>query len=875
MIHPRRTPISSSSPQTAIPFGKYLLIKRLAVGGMAELFLAQEPPGSELVVLKRILPYLSEEPEFVQMFLDEARIAAQLHHPNIVQVYELGKLDNTIFIAMEFVEGVDLRRVVQEENKFGANVPYGVAAAICAQVAEGLDYAHFSKGVDGVPLELIHRDVSPQNVMIGYDGRVKIVDFGIAKAGTYVNRSKPGVIKGKFLYLSPEQVSQDKLDHRADIFALGTMMYEITTGKSPFAKPTTEGILYAIRSEDPSPPHLLKDDYPTELSRIIMRCLAKDRSQRYQRAAEVQADLEAFLESGVIKQSTDISDYIARLMGEEEERTVLHIPIASAAKKDATRAMAPGLTARPGRRITGEGVAAAPDYGSEPEPPTQMARPRELLAQQPQQAAAIDEVDEADAINDSDELDPTGDQPADFEDDAEMSTTIGTVPVGFVPPPPEPGESTVQERSRGRASSPNGTVVARRPTPPIERDTEPRARRPVSSPSRRPLAEAEVDPSSPSISLTQPTSNERVFFEDEGEEEEELGEVDAPDTDERGAESISVTPPTTGQRRRLPEAAAQTPPVTASTTGQRRRLAEEPSESLSEPTVNQRNSRQRQALRQEEPPVDTESGLAELDDDAYPTEGIPAEPEDDESTAGYEQESEESEPRSRWLLVVMVAAVALVIGGLGIFWMLSPGGLGMGESGGPTPPQQILPGAGSETPTDPATPPAQENQAPPEPAPSAGSDAVAAAEGENPPEAAQGQTDPAGAATAGSQDNPAGGTPETGSTAVAANSGASTAAQGADDGAAEAGGTKPDAGEPKPKPSAPVAEVKFSTNFALIKVNGKRVEPNKVLTYPPGKIEVAWWCPPKKKREGSDVKRLKAGRKEPYVYEIRCKKSSR
>ncbi|HVG62594.1 MAG TPA: serine/threonine-protein kinase, partial [Hyalangium sp.] len=196
---------------------------------MAELFLAQEPPKPGLVVLKRILPYLSEETEFVQMFLDEARIAAQLHHPNIVQVYELGKLDNTIFIAMEFVEGVDLRRVVQEEAKFGATVPYGVAAAICAQVAEGLDYAHFSKDVHGVPLELIHRDVSPQNVMVGYNGRVKIVDFGIAKAGTYVNRSKPGVIKGKFLYLSPEQVAQDKLDHRADIFALGTMMYEITT----------------------------------------------------------------------------------------------------------------------------------------------------------------------------------------------------------------------------------------------------------------------------------------------------------------------------------------------------------------------------------------------------------------------------------------------------------------------------------------------------------------------------------------------------------------------------------------------------------------------------------------------------------------------
>ncbi|MFP2901468.1 serine/threonine-protein kinase, partial [Corallococcus sp. 4LFB] len=274
-----------SSPQTATPFGKYLLIKRLALGGMAELFLAHKPPDPTLVVIKRILPYLSEEPEFVQMFLDEARIAAQLHHPNIVQVHELGKEGDNIFICMEYVEGVDLRRVLVEEHKFGASMPYGVAAKICAAIAAGLDHAHFSRGVDGRPLELIHRDVSPQNVMISYDGRVKLVDFGIAKAGAFMERSKPGVIKGKFLYLSPEQIMQERLDHRADIYALGVMLYEITTGKQPFHRPTTEGILYAIRSEEAAPPHLVRPDYPEALSRIVMRCLVKDRTQRYQRAS--------------------------------------------------------------------------------------------------------------------------------------------------------------------------------------------------------------------------------------------------------------------------------------------------------------------------------------------------------------------------------------------------------------------------------------------------------------------------------------------------------------------------------------------------------------------------------------------------------------
>ncbi|WP_414654232.1 serine/threonine protein kinase [Hyalangium sp.] len=858
-----------------MPFGKYLLIKRLAVGGMAELFLAQEPPSPELVVLKRILPYLSEEPEFVQMFLDEARIAAQLHHPNIVAVYELGKLDNTIFIAMEFVEGVDLRRVVQEEGKFGANVPYGVAAAICSQVAEGLDYAHFSKDVKGVPLELIHRDVSPQNVMIAYDGRVKIVDFGIAKAGTYVNRSKPGVIKGKFLYLSPEQVSQDKLDHRADIFALGTMMYEITTGKSPFAKPTTEGILYAIRSEDPSPPHLLKDDYPTELSRIIMRCLTKDRSQRYQRASEVQADLEAFLTSGVIKQSTDISDYIARLMGEEEERTVLHIPIASAARKDATTPMAPLLTARPGRRPTGEGVAPPPDYGSEPEPPTQMARPRELLAQRSPPSVELEGVEEVD----QDQIDET----SDIEDEADVSTTIGTVPVGFVPPRHEPGESTVQERSRGRSSSPSGTPVSRRITPPLERDTEPRARRPSTPPSRRPLAEDEVDPSSPSISLTQPTVNQRLLLEEEDQEErEDQGdpeELDEAEADEGPAETFSVTPPTTGQRRRLGEPAPQHPPVTASTTGQRRRLVEE-SISLTQPTSSQRLSRQRQALRQEESRVDSDSGVSELDEDGDPTEGIPPDGEDDESTAGYEHESEPTGSSNRWIIMAAAAVVGLVILGLALYLALSSSTPGPGDLSGPQPDGPIVPvkasaiPPGQVTPPTPNNPPAPTPSDPPDAAPANG--AVAAAGAENPPASPQDPAAPAGTAPANPPDNPPGGTTATGPTAVAANTATPPTTEGATAGAGTKPSTLPGTGGTKPVvPSTPAAEVMFKTNTAVILVDKKKIQPNKMLSLPAGKIVVEWWCPPKRKREGSDAKRLEAGRKKPYIYEIRCRKSSR
>jgi serine/threonine-protein kinase len=458
---------------------------------MAELFLAQEPPDADLLVIKRILPYLSEEPEFVQMFLDEARIAAQLHHPNIVQVFELGKIGESIFIAMEYLEGVDLRRILAEEAKFTAAVPYAVAARICAQVAAGLEYAHNSKGVDGRPLGLIHRDVSPQNVMVTYNGSVKLVDFGIAKAEAIAERSKPGVIKGKFLYLSPEQVMQERLDHRSDVFALGVMLYEITTGRSPFARPTTEGILYAIRFENPSPPHLIRDDYPQELSRIVMKCLVKDRNLRYQRAAQVQADLEGLLNSGMMRQSDDVAAYIARLLGEEEERTMLHVPIPKpGARKDSSTQQPAGLAARPTRRPTGQNLTSAVDP-DEAEPATEMARPRDMLA-----AAAL----------------------GDEEDDE--PTALRTVPGRASTPPASPpravtGESTLQDRP---ARTP--AAAARRPTP---------VRKPAISGSVAALDRRRAPPvddeDEGSHSVTSSTVNERgPVYEDEDSQPDSLAD---------------------------------------------------------------------------------------------------------------------------------------------------------------------------------------------------------------------------------------------------------------------------------------------------------------------------------------------------------------
>lgn len=361
---------------------------------MAELFLARDTRRDALVVIKRILPYLSQEAEFVQMFLDEARIAAQLHHPNVIEVFELGKLEDSIFIAMEYVDGVDLRKVLAEELKqsqpLPGSVPYGVAAWICARICDGLHEAHNRLGFDGRPMGIIHRDISPQNVMVGYDGRVKLVDFGIARANAYMERSKPGVIKGKFLYLAPEQLTQEALDHRADLWALGVMLYEVTTGKSPFYKSTTEAVILAIRTEDPPPPHLVRPDYPLELSRIVMRCLSKDRSRRYAQAGEIARDLDLFLSRLAPVDEAAVADYVGSLFGTEGERTMLHIPgsapkapaAEAAAMKRSAPPSAPPVLQNPPRRaptLSAAPTASGGLYGSaEEEPRTQMARPQDL-----------------------------------------------------------------------------------------------------------------------------------------------------------------------------------------------------------------------------------------------------------------------------------------------------------------------------------------------------------------------------------------------------------------------------------------------------------------------------------------------------------------
>jgi len=277
-------------------FGKYEILRRIAVGGMAEIYLARAVgiEGFEkLVVLKRILPQYADNEEFVQMFLDEARVAATLHHSNVVQVYDIGSVDGQYFLSMEFLHGQDGRQLMKACATRHAPLPRQNALAIAIGVLAGLHYAH-ERVVDGRPLDLVHRDVSPQNVFVTYDGGVKLLDFGIARASSRLSETRGGTLKGKIAYMSPEQCAGFPLDRRSDIFAAAIILWEMTVGRRLFTGSSDFEILRKVKEEDAPSPSSVISDYPRALERIVMKGLARDRDQRYATAEEMQIDVEEF-----------------------------------------------------------------------------------------------------------------------------------------------------------------------------------------------------------------------------------------------------------------------------------------------------------------------------------------------------------------------------------------------------------------------------------------------------------------------------------------------------------------------------------------------------------------------------------------------------
>jgi serine/threonine protein kinase len=312
-----------STLKKPVPFGKYYLLERINVGGMAEVFKAKTfgVEGFErLLAVKRILPNIAEDEEFITMFIDEAKIAVQLQHANIAQIFDLGKVDESYFIALEYVNGRDLRSIFDRMRSRGEALPIALACHVMMQICEGLDYAHNKRDGQGRELHLIHRDISPQNVLIGYDGEVKLIDFGIAKAAGKASTTQAGILKGKFGYMSPEQVRGLPIDKRSDIFAVGIVLYELLTGERLFVGETDFSTLEKVRNVEIVPPSSYNKKIPQELERLMMKALARDPEDRYSNAIDLHDDLQSFLYSiGEFYSRKDLAGWMKKTFAAEIE----------------------------------------------------------------------------------------------------------------------------------------------------------------------------------------------------------------------------------------------------------------------------------------------------------------------------------------------------------------------------------------------------------------------------------------------------------------------------------------------------------------------------------------------------------------------------
>ncbi|HEY0254490.1 MAG TPA: serine/threonine-protein kinase, partial [Kofleriaceae bacterium] len=324
-------------------FGKYQLIRKIGTGGMAEVYLARTSVAQGLnktLVIKKIHTAYARSRQFVAMFVDEAKIALGLNHPNIIQVFDFGAVGDTYFLAMEYNEGIDLLRLLQEAAKARVRLPYGLSAYIIQQLAKGLDYAHRKTDEFGEPLCIVHRDISPQNVLLSWDGSIKIVDFGIARARDV--HEEAGVIKGKFAYMSPEQARGDAVDSRSDVFAAGIVLYELVCARPLFHGKGKEA-LEMVKSGNIPRPRDFAPELPASLEATILKALAFHRADRFQTARDLQHELGRFQlevaqKTGMLTDSGQLAAQLAKLV--PDQRVVMPRP---PAEGDATRAK-PSLT---------------------------------------------------------------------------------------------------------------------------------------------------------------------------------------------------------------------------------------------------------------------------------------------------------------------------------------------------------------------------------------------------------------------------------------------------------------------------------------------------------------------------------------------------
>lgn len=316
--------------------GRYELLTPIASGGMAQVWAARMKGARQfqkIVAVKTMLPKLSEDEQFEQMFLDEASLASQIRHPNAVEIMDLGEQHGILYLVMEFIEGVPLNHLMKAAKPQGG-VPIPIAARIALQACAGLHAAHELTDERGRPVGLVHRDVSPQNLIVTYDGVTKVVDFGVAKATALGDGStQAGQVKGKVSYMAPEQVNGEGLDRRADVFALGIVLYALTTGKHPFRRDSEAATMYNICSADPVvPPSKVVEDYPKALEKIVLKALEKNRAARFSSCDEMLRALDSLPTELRVSSNSDVGDFIQGLMGPRrvEQRKRIDDAIAAA-----------------------------------------------------------------------------------------------------------------------------------------------------------------------------------------------------------------------------------------------------------------------------------------------------------------------------------------------------------------------------------------------------------------------------------------------------------------------------------------------------------------------------------------------------------------
>jgi tRNA A-37 threonylcarbamoyl transferase component Bud32 len=343
--------------------GRYRLLQPIAEGGMAEIYLArQEGPGGfeKTVVIKRMRPHLARDPEFMTMFMNEARVVARLSHPNIVQVYDFGELDGSYFLCMEWLVGGDLDQVLSRVHKRKQHVPPAVAAVILSAVCDALHYAHNLKDAQGQLVGLVHRDLSPNNIYVTTQGAVKVLDFGIVKMAGRGHETRAGVIKGKPYYLSPEQVRGKVLDGRSDLFALGAVLYELITGVRPFQRDEEFACMNAILEDPIPPPRTVVPTLPEKLEHVVMKALERDPDKRYANAHAMRVALDGFVASCTTSPaSRQLQGFMEDLWAETPAIAPLPEPAVIVAPQAAIPELAPAPAPDPEEAVATHAMAAA------------------------------------------------------------------------------------------------------------------------------------------------------------------------------------------------------------------------------------------------------------------------------------------------------------------------------------------------------------------------------------------------------------------------------------------------------------------------------------------------------------------------------------